>query len=263
MTDGAPMFHCERKIKTVDEVCALIGPRPRDRKVIMCHGVFDIVHPGHVRHLIFAKSKGDVLVVSVTADEHIPKANVRPYVPEALRAINLAAFEMVDYVIIDRDPAPLANLRKIQPDFYAKGYEYVAGQLHPKTQEELRVLESYGGEMLFTPGDIVYSSSRLIEQSPPDIAGDKLLTLMNGEGLTFDDLRDAAVKLSGIRARRRRHHRRQLHRVQHDRRHGEDAHDERALRVEADFTGGAAVVASNSARPAAMWSSRPCSATTR
>ena len=196
MMDPAAMFQYERKLKTVEE---LIGPRPRARKVIMCHGVFDIVHPGHVRHLIYAKSKGDVLVVSVTADEHIAKGNVRPYVPETLRAINLAAFEMVDYVIIDRDPTPLANLRQIQPDYYAKGYEYVAGSLHPKTQEELRVLESYGGEVLFTPGDIVYSSSRLIDQSPPDIASDKLLVLMKGEGLTFDDLRDAAVKLSGIR----------------------------------------------------------------
>jgi rfaE bifunctional protein kinase chain/domain/rfaE bifunctional protein nucleotidyltransferase chain/domain len=197
--DPAAMFQYERKVKTVEELCKLIGPRPRARKVIMCHGVFDIVHPGHVRHLIYAKSKGDVLVVSVTADEHIAKGNVRPYVPETLRAINLAAFEMVDYVIIDRDPTPLANLRQIQPDYYAKGYEYVAGSLHPKTQEELRVLESYGGEVLFTPGDIVYSSSRLIDQSPPDIAGDKLLVLMKGEGLSFDDLRDAAVKLSGIR----------------------------------------------------------------
>ena len=199
MMDPAAMFQYERKVKTVEELCKLIGPRPRARKVIMCHGVFDIVHPGHVRHLIYAKSKGDVLVVSVTADEHIAKGNVRPYVPETLRAINLAAFEMVDYVIIDRDPTPLANLRQIQPDYYAKGYEYVAGSLHPKTQEELRVLESYGGEVLFTPGDIVYSSSRLIDQSPPDIASDKLLVLMKGEGLTFDDLRDAAVKLSGIR----------------------------------------------------------------
>jgi len=197
--DPAAMFQYERKVKTVEELCKLIGPRPRARTVIMCHGVFDIVHPGHVRHLIYAKSKGDVLVVSVTADEHIAKGNVRPYVPETLRAINLAAFEMVDYVIIDRDPTPLANLRQIQPDYYAKGYEYVAGSLHPKTQEELRVLESYGGEVLFTPGDIVYSSSRLIDQSPPDIASDKLLVLMKGEGLTFDDLRDAAVKLSGIR----------------------------------------------------------------
>lgn len=199
MMDPAAMFQYERKVKTADELCTLIGPRPRERKVIMCHGVFDIVHPGHVRHLIYAKSKADILVVSVTADEHVAKANVRPYVPEALRAINLAAYEMVDYVVIDRDPTPLANLRKIQPDYYAKGYEYVHGGLHPKTEEEVTILESYGGEILFTPGDIVYSSSRLIDQSPPDIASEKLMVLMKGEGLTFDDLRDAALKLSGIR----------------------------------------------------------------
>src|SRR2546428_5402460 len=146
----------------------------------MCHGVFDIVHPGHVRHLIYAKSKGDILVVSVTSDEHITKANVRPYVPEELRAINLAAFEMVDYVVIDRDPTPINTLRRIQPDYYAKGYEYMAAGIHPRTQEEMDVLESYGGEIIFTPGDVVYSSSQLIEISPPNIAGDKLMVLMRG-----------------------------------------------------------------------------------
>lgn len=197
--DPLAILQYRRKVKTVDELCALLGPSPRQQKVIMCHGVFDIVHPGHVRHLIYAKSKGDVLVVSITADEHIAKGNVRPYVPEELRAINLAAFEMVDYVIVDRDPTPLNNLRRIQPDYYAKGYEYVDGGLNPKTQEELQVLESYGGEIIFTPGDIVYSSSHLIETSPPSIAGDKLMMLMEGEGLTFPDLRDALSKLSGIR----------------------------------------------------------------
>jgi rfaE bifunctional protein kinase chain/domain/rfaE bifunctional protein nucleotidyltransferase chain/domain len=197
--DADAIFQYRRKVKTVEELCALLGPRPRRQKVIMCHGVFDIVHPGHVRHLIYAKSKGDLLVVSVTADEHIAKANVRPYVPEDLRAINLAAFEMVDYVIIDRDPTPLANLRRIQPDYYAKGYEYVAGSVHPKTREEMDVLESYGGEIIFTPGDIVYSSSHLIETAPPNIAVDKLMVLLSGEGLTFADLRDAVLKLSGIR----------------------------------------------------------------
>jgi rfaE bifunctional protein kinase chain/domain len=165
----------------------------------MCHGTFDVVHPGHVRHLIYAKSKGDILVVSVTADEHITKGNVRPYVPEDLRAINLAAFEMVDYVIIDRDPTPLNNLRRIQPDYYAKGYEYVGGGLNPKTREEMEVLESYGGEIIFTPGDIVYSSSHLIEMAPPNIASDKLVMLMEAEGLTFHDLRETVRKLSGVR----------------------------------------------------------------
>lgn len=178
--DPEAIFQYRRKVKTVDELCAVLGPRPRGKKVIMCHGVFDIVHPGHVRHLLYAKSKGDILVVSVTADEHIAKANVRPYVPEDLRAINLAAFEMVDYVIIDRDPTPLTNLRRLQPDYYAKGYEYVSGGVHPKTREELEILKSYGGEIIFTPGDIVYSSSQLIESAPPAIAGDKLMVLMNG-----------------------------------------------------------------------------------
>jgi rfaE bifunctional protein kinase chain/domain len=197
--DSENIFQYRCKVKTVDEVCALIGPRPRQQKVIMCHGVFDIVHPGHLRHLIYAKSKGSILVVSVTADEHISKANVRPYVPEDLRAINLAAFEMVDYVIIDRDPTPLKNLRCLQPDYFAKGYEYLKDNMHPKTQEEMKVLESYGGELIFTPGDIVYSSSHLIEMAPPDIAVDKLMMLMRAEGVTFNDLRQAVSKLSGVR----------------------------------------------------------------
>ncbi len=199
MDNSESVFQYRRKVKTVEELCQLVGLRPRTRKVIMCHGVFDIVHPGHVRHLLYAKSKGAILVVSVTADEHVGKANVRPYVPEDLRALNLAAYEMVDYVIIDREPTPLSNLRRIQPDYFAKGYEYVAGSPHPKTQEEIAVLESYGGEIIFTPGDIVYSSSHLIETSPPNISSDKLIVLMDGEGLVWGDLRHAVHKLAGIR----------------------------------------------------------------
>src|SRR5438309_10666543 len=75
----------------------------------MCHGVFDIVHPGHLRHLMYAKEKADVLVASVTADAHITKADHRPYVPQELRAQNLAALEMVDYVIIDLNPTPIRS----------------------------------------------------------------------------------------------------------------------------------------------------------
>ena len=101
--DKASKDQVNRKIKTVEQLCAIIGPRPRAKKVIMCHGTFDVVHPGHIRHLLYAKTKGDILVASLTADEHIKKADFRPFVPEELRAINLAALEMVDYVIIDRD----------------------------------------------------------------------------------------------------------------------------------------------------------------
>lgn len=186
------------KIKTVEQLCAIIGPRPRQKKVIMCHGTFDVVHPGHIRHLLYAKTKGDILVASLTSDEHIQKANFRPYVPEDLRAINLAALEVVDYVIVDHEPTPLKNLGMIRPDYFAKGYEYYSSGINPKTQEEMQVLETYGGEVIFTPGDIVYSSSALIELAPPKIATEKLMTLMEAEGISFKDLNDALDKFKGV-----------------------------------------------------------------
>ena len=186
------------KIKNVEELRAAIGPRPRPRTVVMCHGVFDLVHPGHIRHLLYAKSKADILVASLTADVHIHKANYRPFVPQDLRALNLAALEMVDYVLIDEEATPLRNLALVQPDFFAKGYEYQNGGMHPKTQEEIATVERYGGEVLFTPGDIVYSSSALIESGPPDITIDKLLMLMDAEGIGFDQLRATLEGCRGI-----------------------------------------------------------------
>lgn len=189
----------QRKIKTAKEVRQLIGSRPRKRSVIMCHGAFDIVHPGHVRHLLYAHSKANILVASLTSDAHINKANLRPFVPQQLRAMNLAALEVVDYVIIDENPTPLENIKLLQPDLFAKGYEYSCDGIHPKTREEETLIESYGGKLIFTPGDIVYSSSTLIELSPPKIAHDKLLTLMESESVTFSDLRDTLKSFQGIR----------------------------------------------------------------
>ena len=185
----------KHKIKTVEELKQLLGPRPRKKRVIMCHGVFDVVHPGHVRHLLYAKTKADLLVASITADRHISKGQHRPHVPQELRALNLAAFEMVDYVLIDKNATPIENITALQPDFFAKGYEYTAGPLPPKTQEEVDTLRAYGGEMIFTPGDIVYSSTRLIDLAPPSIKSEKLLTFMDSEKLSFDSLRQALDKL--------------------------------------------------------------------
>src|ERR1043166_9692 len=187
------------KIKKVEELSEIPGPRPRKRPVIMCHGVFDVVHPGHLRHLLYAKSKADILVASLTADVHITKGHYRPHIPQELRALNLAAFEIVDYVLIDTNPTPLANIAKLQPDFFAMGYEYTSDGLPAKTQEELDALRTYGGEMLFTPGDVVYSSSRLLDLAPPRIRLEKLLTLMEYDNLTFDSLRESLEKLKGKR----------------------------------------------------------------
>ena len=187
----------KHKIKSIDELKEIIGERPRHQKVIMCHGVFDVVHPGHIRHLLYAKSKADILVASLTADVHISKGEYRPHIPQDLRAVNLAAFEVVDYVLVDQNDTPLDNIALLQPDYFAKGYEYVANGMPTKTAMETEIIESYGGELIFTPGDIVYSSSSLINLAAPAIKIEKLLVLMDTHQITFDDLRKEENSLAG------------------------------------------------------------------
>lgn len=186
------------KIKTAEQLAEIFGKPPRRQKVIMCHGVFDVVHPGHIRHLLYAKSKAPILVASLTSDVHIKKGIYRPHVPQELRAVNLAAYEFVDYVVIDNFDTPINNLRIIQPDIFAKGYEYSSNVNEgSKTSEEVEVVGSYGGEVIFTPGDIVFSSSALINAAPPQIRVEKLMSLLSRFHISFEDLEQTLNNLNG------------------------------------------------------------------
>ena len=188
-----------KKIIEIKKLKKILGNRPRKNKVILCHGNFDVVHPGHVRHLTYAKSKAKILIVSITADAFIKKGVYRPFVPEDIRAQNLAAFEMVDYVIIDNNEKPLKILNILKPDFFAKGFEYSSGHMPPATQEESKVVESFGGQMIFTPGDIVYSSTKILNLSQPKIQNYKLIDLMSRNKISFDLLKDSLKKLKNIK----------------------------------------------------------------
>lgn len=187
------------KIKSAEGVRDIVGTRPRARRVVMCHGVFDIVHPGHISHLLHAKNKADILVASLTADRHIHKGAHRPHVPQDLRAVNLAAYEFVDYVVVDSNATPIENIRLIEPDYFAKGFEYMAGDISAKTEEEADAVHAYGGSIIFTPGDVVYSSTKLIETAPPDLRLEKLQLLMAQHSITFDALRSTLDAMKGRR----------------------------------------------------------------
>ena len=188
-----------KKIVSISKLKKIISDHPRKKKVILCHGNFDVVHPGHVRHLIYAKSKAEILVVSITADRYIQKGIYRPFVPENLRALNIAAFQMVDFVTIDYNPKPIKILSNLKPDFFAKGFEYTSDGLPPATKEEAKVVESYGGEMIFTPGDIIYSSTELLNLSEPKIDNYKLINLMQRNKITFDILRETLRKIRNLK----------------------------------------------------------------
>mgnify|MGYP001311150692 FL=1 len=177
------------KIISAVELKKLFGPFPRKKKIIMCHGNFDVVHPGHIRHLVFAKSKADILVVSITADLKIQKGIYRPHVPERLRAFNLAALEIVDYVVIDENKTSIKNISLIKPDFFAKGFEY-SKKIPDETLKEKKTIESYGGEIIFSPGDIVYSSTKIINNQEPDIKTEKILSIFHEHKINFKTIKD-------------------------------------------------------------------------
>ncbi len=139
-----------------------MGRAQRGKVVVHCHGCFDIVHPGHIRYLQFAKQQGDFLIVSLTGDPHVGKGEGRPYVPEELRAENLAALEFVDFVYINPTGTAVELLGAVRPDIYIKGREY-EHNVHPGFLKEKATVESYGGRVIFSSGDVVYSSSHIID----------------------------------------------------------------------------------------------------
>lgn len=187
------------KIKSLVDLKKQIKLLKKNKKIILCHGVFDIVHPGHVRHLAHAKSKADILIVSTTEDRFIKKGINRPHVPQNIRAANLAAFELVDFVIIDRNLKPLSLIKSIKPNYFAKGFEYSSTGLPKATVEEKNLVESYGGKMIFSPGDIVYSSTKILDQSKPDLKYEKLISLMKYKNINFNDLINTCKKFKNNR----------------------------------------------------------------
>jgi rfaE bifunctional protein nucleotidyltransferase chain/domain len=136
--------------------------RASGKTVVHCHGCFDIVHPGHIRYFQFARQQGDILVVSLTGDPHVNKGEGRPYVPQELRAEQLAALELIDFVYINPTGTATELLSAFKPDVYIKGREYEHNS-HPGFLKEKATVEGYGGRVIFSSGDVVYSSSHIID----------------------------------------------------------------------------------------------------
>lgn len=158
-----PSSPASRKICSLDDVLAHRAAAERSgERVVQCHGCFDIVHPGHVRHLEHARRLGERLLVSLTADEFIDKGVARPLFRQDLRAENLAALACVDWVLINPAPTAADLLARVQPDVYVKGAEYEHNE-DPRFAAERDAVEGCGGRVVFTSGDVVFSSTALIE----------------------------------------------------------------------------------------------------
>ena len=147
--------------------------RAEGKSIGLSHGVFDLVHPGHIQHFIAAKKLVDVLVVSITSDSFVNKGPGRPVFSQEVRLETLAALEAVDFVTLSDAPTSEGLIHRIQPDVYFKGSDYKNPADDPtgKINAERATLESYGGRIHFTD-EITSSSSKLLNQFynsfPPD-----------------------------------------------------------------------------------------------
>lgn len=133
------------------------------KTVVHCHGCFDLMHPGHIKHFQAAKRMGDILVVTVSPDVYIDKGPGRPVFNQTLRAESIAALACVDFVAINGWPTAEETLRLLRPNIYVKGQEFEK-LVDPtgKIQREFEVVKEIGAEIRFTQEAVVFSSTKLI-----------------------------------------------------------------------------------------------------
>jgi cytidyltransferase-like protein len=195
------------KIKSLEEIEEILE---RDRKsgykIVQCHGVFDLLHPGHFRHFKIAKKQGDILVVTVTPDRFVNKGPGRPAFTEELRLEALSSLEEIDYVVLNDQPDAVSAIHKIRPSLYVKGSEYQnpADDVTGKITEEARAVALFGGAVFYTD-DIVFSSSSLLNRyfdpMPPETKTflEKLKTSYSAFDMIqmIESLRDLKVLVVG------------------------------------------------------------------
>ncbi len=137
--------------------------RAAGRSVVLCHGVFDLLHPGHLRHLRQARGEGDVLMVTLTADRFVSKGPGRPVFTEVLRAESLAALACVDHVAIHHGGTAVEIIDRVRPDVYVKGPDYKKEEtdITGNIARERQAVEAHGGRIFHTD-DITFSSTSLL-----------------------------------------------------------------------------------------------------
>jgi rfaE bifunctional protein nucleotidyltransferase chain/domain len=153
------------KIKNLDKLKLEINKIRQKQKIVLCHGVFDLLHVGHIKHFKEAKQNGDILVVSLTPDIYVNKGPQRPAFSEDLRLEAIAALELVDYVCLNTTSTALNVINKIKPDIYCKGPDYKQFQndLSGEIKNETRAIKKIRGKIVFTK-DVSFSSGKLINQ---------------------------------------------------------------------------------------------------
>lgn len=159
MTDQKKILFFNELLSKVEEL------KGEGKKIVQSHGIFDLIHPGIIKHLNEAKEQGDILIVTVIKDKDVRKGPGRPIFPDKMRLENVSSLEQVDYVCLVDDETPFSCIKSIKPDVFAKGraYKELGNKIYDKIFEEEKDLYFEKSRIYETRG-FSFSSSEIINK---------------------------------------------------------------------------------------------------
>ena len=156
--------YMEKKIIKNSQELTSIRRKNKNKKIGLCHGSFDILHFGHLNHMLASRKQVDVLIVSITADKFIKKGPLQPYNDEFKRSRMLSALEFVDYVYIDQNVTAEKIINYLRPDIYFKGADYLKEDISNNLKKEIKILKKNNGKIFYTKTELMSSTKILNNQ---------------------------------------------------------------------------------------------------
>lgn len=192
----------KQKIQNLENLEILFSKlKSEGKKIVHCHGVFDLLHVGHFKHFKEAKTFGDILVVSITPDEFVHKGPGRPAFSTSLRLEALSELESVDYVVANNWPTAEEIIKIIQPNVYCKGPDYKnhSDDITGKISDEENAVKSIGGKIIYT-NDITFSSSSLLNKFGNIYSKEQELLIRNiGDKNSFEMIQKKVEDISKLK----------------------------------------------------------------
>lgn len=200
-----------KKIVTLEELKDIVEEHKKNgKRIVHCHGCFDFLHLGHIKHFESAKKQGDILIVTVTPDCFVQKGPGRPFYHQDLRLEFLASIQYIDYVSLNKWDTAIETIKILKPDVYVKGKEVFDnknvdtiknsdGKVVSNLSAEEEILKSVGGRLHITD-EITFSSSSIINQITSSIPDDSREYLNNfRKKHSAEEILDLIKSLTDIR----------------------------------------------------------------
>lgn len=190
----------EKKIIQLNKIKKVLS-KHKNKKIVHCHGVFDLLHIGHLRYFKKSKQFGDILIVSLTADKFVNKGPGRPKFNQNLRSEALASIDIIDYVIISNDVTPLNVIKEVRPNFYSKGNDYknFKNDVTGNIKKEAALVKKLGGKVIFTD-EIAFSSSNLINTFLNDLNSEQKKNIQFiKKKFTFNDIKELVDEFKNLK----------------------------------------------------------------